>query len=150
MATWDSPRRFRAKGICYSGFRHDHEESQGINRTCSLSQGVFLPLISDHGQTLVLVGVGSAMKFGDQKVMWIYRQQGNSAKLVRAVPLSDVWTHEEIESDAVVGDMGELPMWYTGGSLEFSPDDRVLLYRSRWNDRVKIKLADGSTTFEHK
>jgi hypothetical protein len=46
--------------------------------------------------------------------------------------------------------MGETPMWYTGGSLEFSPDDRELLYRSRWNDRVSIKLADGSTTFEHK
>jgi hypothetical protein len=114
------------------------------------SHGGFLPLISDDGQTLVLVGVGPAMKFGDQKVMWVYRQQGNTAKLVRAVPLTKVWTPEEIESDAVVGDMGETPMWYTGGSLEFSPDNRVLRYRSRWNDTVNIKLADGSITFEHK
>lgn len=108
----------------------------------------FLPLISDDGQTLVLVAADVAM--GNPEVMRIYRRQGNAAKLVRTLRLSDIWTHEEIESHAVFSDMGETPMWYAGGSLDFSPDDRELLYRSRWNDRVRIKLGDGSTVFEHK
>ena len=114
------------------------------------SQGISLPLISDDGQTLVLLRADAPMKFGVQEVLWIYRKQGNTARLVRAVPLSDMWTHEEIEANAVGGDMGETPMWYTGGSLEFSPDDHLLLYRSRWNDTVEVNLADGSTMTEHK
>jgi len=109
-----------------------------------------LPLISDDGQTLVLVGAGAAMKPGDQDVLWIYKKQGNSGRLVRALALSDVWTPGEIESEAVESDMGETPMWYTGGSLGFSADDRVLVYHSRWNNNVNINLADGSIAFEPK
>jgi hypothetical protein len=114
------------------------------------SQRLFLPLISNDGQTLILVAVGVAMKVGDQEVMRIYKQQGNTAKLVRTLRLSEVWTHEEIEANGVFGEMGEEPMWYSEGSLEFSPDSRELLYRSRWNDRVRIKLANGTAVFERK
>jgi len=114
------------------------------------SNGTFLPLISDEGQILVLVKASVAWKLGNREVMRIYRKQGNTAKLVRALRLSDVWTPEEIESNAVLSDMGGTPMWYAGGSLEFTADDSQLLYRSRWNDKVSIDLADGSTLFERK
>ena len=122
--------------------------SEGWHLT--LSQGLFLPLISNDGQTLVLVAAGAAWKSGDQEVLRIYKQGFNTAKLVRAVRLSNVWTKEEIESHAIVSDMGDTPMWYAGGSLEFSADGRELFYRSRWNHRVTIELADGSTSLDRK
>jgi hypothetical protein len=114
------------------------------------SQRVFLPLISNDGNTLVLIAAGVAMKHGDQEALRMYTRQGNVAKLVHALRLSEVWTHEDIESHAVFGEMGETPMWYAGGSLDFSADGRELIYHSRWNHQARIKLADGSTVIDHK
>jgi hypothetical protein len=108
------------------------------------SRPVSVPLISDDGQTIVLIDACPPMR-GDQEVMLIYQRQGNAAKLFRTLRLSDVWTHEEIESNGDV--LGGAPMWHVGGSLEFSSDSRELLYRSRWNDTVRIKLADDPKAF---
>jgi hypothetical protein len=121
-----------------------------ISPTGNASEGIFLPLITNDGLTVVLVRAEGPMKFGNQDVMLIYRKQSNTARLVRSVPLSDIWTHEEIEANAVLGDSGATPMWYTGGSFEFSPDDRLLLYHSRWNDTIAVNLADGLTTIKRK
>ncbi len=108
---------------------------------------LYLPMISNDGQTLVLVLVSEPM--GDQEVVRIYRREGNQAKLIRAVKLSDFWTADEMKT--YVGPASDgTPMWYAGATLEFSSDDQDLLFRSRWNDTVKINLADDSKTFELK
>lgn len=140
----NSRDRLQTSGSFWSNFGWQ------VNLSGKASQRVSLPLISDDGQTLILVLARPAMKGGDQEVLQIYRRQENTGKLVRTLRLTDIWTHEEIESAAVLIDMGETPMWYTDGLLEFSADDQELLYHSRWNDLVRIKLADGSTTTERK
>jgi hypothetical protein len=104
-------------------------------------------MISNDGQTLVLILVSPPM--GDPEVVKIYHQEGNTAKLLRGIKLSDLWTADEMKSYIIREDLGGTPMWYAGATLEFSSDDQELLYRSRWNDTVRIKLAtDDWKTFE--
>jgi hypothetical protein len=111
------------------------------------SQSIYLPMISNDGQILVLVLVSPPM--GDQEVVRIYHREGNKAKLIRAVKLSGFWTADEMKT--YVGPASdETPMWYAGATLEFSSDDQDLLFRSRWNDTVKINLADDSKADDSK
>jgi hypothetical protein len=126
-----------------------------VTLTGSASQRTFLPLVANDGETIALVEASGPVMardhaVGDTDVMRIYKERGNKARLVRTVTLSDVWSHAEIDSNTPATDMGNDPTWYAGGSLEFSSDDQFLIFRSRWNDKVRIKLADGSTAFEHK
>jgi hypothetical protein len=115
----------------------------------SASSRVYLPMISNDGQTLVLVLVSPPM--GDPEVAKIYRRAGNTAKLLRGIKLSDLWTADEMESYVIREGLSGTPMWYADATLEFSSDDQELLYRSRWNDNVRIKLAaDDWKTFEPK
>jgi hypothetical protein len=110
-----------------------------------------LPMISNDGQTLVLILVNPPM--GDPEVVKIYHWNGYTAKLLRGIKLSDLWTADEMKSYVIREDLGGTPMWYGGATLEFSSDDQELLYRSRWNDTVRIKLAvasDDWKTFEPK
>jgi hypothetical protein len=111
------------------------------------SRRIYLPMISNDGKTLVLILVSPPM--GDQEVVRIYHREGDSAKLIRALQLSDFWTADEIKAygDRVATD--ETPMWYADAKMEFSSDDQELLYRGRWNDKVQIRLADGATLSRH-
>jgi hypothetical protein len=113
----------------------------------SASPGIYLPMISNDGLTLVLVLVGPPV--GDPEVMKIYHRVGNTTKLLRAIKLSDLWTADEVKT-YVGAASDETPSWYAGATLEFSSDDQELLFRSRWNDTVRIKLTDDPKTPELK
>jgi hypothetical protein len=105
---------------------------------------VFWPLISNDGQSLVLVGLSSASAVSRTTVLKIYRKNGHAGKLVGNLHLTDLWTGSELKSDAPATETDATPMWFAGGSLAFSPDNRILIYRSRWNDVVRIRLIDGT------
>ena len=104
---------------------------------------VFWPLISNDGQSLVLVGVTAAVP-GDE-VLKIYRKKMFDGSLVRNFHITDLWTANEVDPEGkgifIVTDA--TPEWFAGGFLEFSLDDRALIYRTQWNDRVSIRLVDG-------
>jgi hypothetical protein len=109
---------------------------------------VFWPLISNDGQSLVLVGLTAAVPGG--AVLKIYRKKIFEGSLVRSLQITDLWTAKEVDPDGrgsfTVTDA--TPNWFAGGFLAFSPDNQSLIYRTQWNDRVSIRLADGAISRE--
>jgi len=109
---------------------------------------VFWPLISNDGQSLVLVGLTAAVPGG--AVLKIYRKKMFEGSLVRSLQITDLWTAKEVDPDGkgifMVTDA--TPNWFAGGFLAFSPDDQTLIYCTQWNDRVSIRLADGAISRE--
>jgi len=109
---------------------------------------IFWPLISNDGQSLVLVGVMPA--FPGSEVLRIYRKKIYEGNLVRSFQLADLWTESEINPGGkkifMVTDA--TPQWFAGGSLAFSSDDQMLIYRTQWGDQLKIRLSDGVTSRE--
>lgn len=103
----------------------------------------FWPLISNDGQSLVLVAITAAVP--GVPVLEIYRKKTFEGSLVRSFQITDLWSANEVDPDGkgifMVTDA--TPKWFAGGFLEFSPDNRALTYRTQWNDRVSIRLADG-------
>jgi hypothetical protein len=104
---------------------------------------VFWPLISNDGQSLVLVGVTEAVPGG--AVLKIYRKKMFEGILVRSFQITDLWTANEVDPDGkgIFRVTDATPEWFAGGFLAFSPDDQALVYRTQWNDRVSIRLANG-------
>jgi hypothetical protein len=104
---------------------------------------VFWPLISNDGQSLVLVGVTAAVPGG--AVLKIYRKKMFEGNLVRSFQITDLWTANEVDPDGkgIFTVTDATPEWFAGGFLAFSPDDQTLIYRTQWNDRVSIRLVDG-------
>jgi hypothetical protein len=104
---------------------------------------VFWPLISNDGQSLVLVGITEAVPGG--AVLKIYRKKMFEGTLVRSFQITDLWTANEVDPDkkGIFMVTDATPKWFAGGLLAFSPDDQALIYRTQWNDRVSIRLADG-------
>jgi hypothetical protein len=109
---------------------------------------VFWPLISNDGQSLVLVGLTAAVPGG--AILKIYRKKDFEGSLVRSLQITDLWTAKEVDHDGkgifMVTDA--TPNWFAGGFLTFSPDDQTLIYRTQWGDRVSIRLADGAISRE--
>jgi hypothetical protein len=107
------------------------------------NDGIFWPLISNDGQSLVLVGVTAAVPGG--AVLKIYRKNMFEGSLVRSIQITDLWTAKEVDPDSkgifIVTDA--TPEWFAGGFLAFSLDDQTVIYRTQWNDRVSIRLVDG-------
>jgi hypothetical protein len=104
---------------------------------------VFWPLISNDGQSLVLVGVTAAVPGG--AVLKIYRRNVFEGSLVRSFQITDLWTANEVDPDGkgIFTVTDATPKWFAGGFVTFSADDQILIYRTQWNDRVSIRLADG-------
>jgi hypothetical protein len=109
---------------------------------------VFWPLVSNDGQSLVLVGITAAVPGG--AVLKIYRKKMFEGSLVRSFQITDLWTANEVDPHGkrIFTVTDATPEWFAGGFLAFSPDDQTLIYRTQWNDRVSIRLADGMISRE--
>lgn len=109
---------------------------------------VFWPLISNDGQFLVLVGITAAVPGG--AVLKIYRKKMFKGSLVRSFQITDLWTANEVDPDGkgIFKVTEATPEWFAGGFVAFSPDDQTLIYRTQWNDRMNIRLADGEISRE--
>lgn len=107
------------------------------------NDGIFWPLISNDGQSLVLVGVTAAAP--GRTVLKIYRKNMFEGKLVRSFQITELWTVKEVDPDrkGVFLVTDATPEWFAGGFLAFSPDDQRLIYRTQWKDRLSIRLVDG-------
>jgi hypothetical protein len=107
------------------------------------NDGIFWPLISNDGQSLILVGVTAAVPGGT--VLKIYRKNMFEGSLVRSFQITDLWTANEVDPGGkgifIVTDA--TPEWFAGGSLAFSLDDQTLIYCTPWNDLLSIRLVDG-------
>ena len=102
------------------------------------------PVVSDDGQTLILVTVSAPSP--DTPVLAIYREtqrsgEVNHGELVRSYPLRDLWPAERIDTHLI--NFGNTPQWFAGGQFSFSADSRDLLYRTPWGNTLVIRLSDG-------
>jgi hypothetical protein len=104
-----------------------------------------LPLITDDGNYLVLLGNTSA----GGSALRIYRrpkQSSTEGVLVRQIDLREIWPEDKWPAANEKYDMNELrqPEWFKGGKFSFSPDCRNLIYGTRWGTTVHINLANGA------
>jgi hypothetical protein len=69
---------------------------------------------------------------------------------VRSFQITDLWTAGELDPSGkgIFGCHDATPEWFAGGSLAFSQNDRNLIYRTQWNDQLKISLVDGVVSRE--
>jgi hypothetical protein len=89
-----------------------------------------LSLISDDGNFLILLRTfDSALR--------IYRrpEDGQNGVLVRDIALKEIWPEHKWQEwrDMVMTD--DSPLWFKGGTFEFSSDSRVLIHKTRWGIR---------------
>lgn len=110
--------------------------------------GCPLSLITDDGEFLIVLNahpVDSALR--------IYRRRDHMGDPVREGPdhgvfirditLRDLWPPDRPIKLQVTTD--ESPLWFAGGTFEFSSDSRELIHKTRWGNVVRIRLQDGST-----
>ena len=104
----------------------------------------FWPMVSDDGHSLVLVAVTPAVP--KLPVMQTYRQEQFDAKLVRALHITDLWTPAQIDpaGKSLFNITDATPQWFSGGSLNISPNNQDLIYRTQWGDVLLIDLATGA------
>jgi len=110
-----------------------------------------LAMISDDGQILIILNQFVA---DGMTALRIFRRDHKPNEpagtgtdrgvLVRDVPLRDLWPANEIPKAQVITD--ETPQWFAGGKLEFSTDNRYLIFTTRFRTTVRIDLGDGSAT----
>jgi hypothetical protein len=128
-----------------SDFWYDSLEWNAVNPPNSDS--LFLcpePLLSDDGQFLILLNDASP---GQQSsVVWIYRRPSDSHRdgvLVKTIKLVELWPADKFQQQPMLF-TGADPLWFAGGSFEFSSDNRILIYKTPWNTEIRISLADGT------
>ena len=112
-------------------------------------------LISDDGEFLILLHIGAVFS-ADDPVMQIYRwdQQYDPAKgktgdhgiLIKNIRLKEVWSPIEIANSTGTW-TDESPEWFDGVKFEFSADSRQLTLKSRSDRSVRIRLEDGSVSW---
>lgn len=106
-----------------------------------------LPLVTDDGEFLILLAHTPDASI-DWVVLRIYRWDRMSkatpsqGRLVAEIPLKKFYI-PLLESPCCTD---ESPMWFAGGSFDFSPDDRQLTYVSQYGNAVRINLSDGSVS----
>jgi hypothetical protein len=110
-----------------------------------------LPLITDDGEFLVLLSTGSGYLIGPARR--IYRRRDHlgdpirpgpdNGVLVKDITLKELWPADRDSSAAYSSD-NDVKEWYAGGKFEFSADNRQLIHRTRWGNKVSINLSDGS------
>lgn len=111
-----------------------------------------LPLISDDGEFLIIVHVGPTFS-GDAAVLRIYRRRDHLGDPIREGPdhgvfikeitLSKVWPPNGLAAIPLMW-TDHTPEWFSGGTFDFSSDNRQLIHKTRWGNTVHINLADGS------
>jgi hypothetical protein len=116
--------------------------------------GCPLPLITDDGEFLVIVTQDSTSP--DSPALLIYRRRDHPGEPVRAGPdhgafvkditLKEIWPAEKFPKVLVVNEA--TPLWFAGGTFEFSPDCRLLIHKTRWGSTVRINLSDGSVSMK--
>jgi len=112
-----------------------------------------LPLITDDGEFLILVHVGAAYS-GAAPVLQIYRKrhpgdplgEGQDRGLfIGEIPLNKIWAPDRVAAVAGIW-TDHSPEWFSGGTFEFSSDNRQLIHKTRWGNTVRINLANASTS----
>ena len=111
---------------------------------------IFCPytLVTDDGEFLVLI----SDNFGPPALS-IYRRRdhpglssGGSGPdhgiFIRQIPLTDLWSLEHIPG--MITD--HTPLWFASGTFAFSPDNRMLIYKTRWSQTLQIKLETGEVS----
>jgi len=71
---------------------------------------------------------------------------GHSGLLIKNICLTEVWSPREIADITGVW-TADLPEWFEGIKFEFSADSRQLTLESRSDRHVRIKLQDGSVSW---
>lgn len=111
-----------------------------LNRSAADERGASVwPIISDDGQTLVLINV--AAPFANSTVLSIYQEDRLRGRFVRTYTLENLWPAKKI--DPKLTDFGYTPQWFAGGKFSFSADCKDLLYRTPWGTSVTIRFLDG-------
>jgi hypothetical protein len=111
-----------------------------------------VPLLSDDGEFLVLLNqhaVGPS-----DSALWIYRRRYHlgdrlgdgqeTSILVRSVSLGEIWPADQFPEVLMLTD--STPLWFAGGSFDFSGDNRLLTHDTRWGNSVRISLSDGAVS----
>lgn len=117
----------------------------------SLFVGCPLSLITDDGEFLVVIGAHDAPTFA----LRLYRRREHTGQLtvaegpdygvlVRNISLSEIWPADKLREAAITTDA--TPQWFSGGTFEFSPDNRALIHKTRWGNIVSVNLQNGSVS----
>ena len=119
------------------------------------NEGCPLPLITDDGEFLILLGIGPMFP-NNGPAMRIYRRRDHPGDLikegpdhgvlVRDVTLTDLWPLDKVRALTNTLWTDESPQWFAGGNIDFTPDNREMIVTSRWGNAVRIQLNDGSLT----
>jgi hypothetical protein len=109
---------------------------------------LFWPLVSNDGQSLILIGVTAAVS--KITVMKLCRKVSYGGTLVRNFQITDLWTAKQIDPDGKGPLMirENTPHWFSGGSMTFSSDNQNLIYRTQFGDQLNIHLVDGAVSRE--
>lgn len=104
-------------------------------------------LVTDDGEYLILVRGA----FAFQNVLSIYRRRDHPGRpiggpgpdhgvIVRQIPLSDLWSPEQIPENVT----DHTPAWFASGTFAFSADNRTLIHKTRWGRTLQISLETGA------
>jgi hypothetical protein len=133
---FDRPGAFWSRATAW-GFTMEGLDSAGMP---------WLPLISNDGDYLVLVAGISALN-GNLGVLRIYRKRPpQDGVLVATHQLRDLWPPGQVALADQPHVVDAEPMWFDGGSFEFSPDNQQLIYKTRWGNTVRVNLPDGKVS----
>jgi hypothetical protein len=111
-----------------------------------------VPLVSDDGEFLVLLSEHAAGP--DDSALWIYRRRYHpgdrlgdgpeTSTLVKTVTLGEIWPVYKFPKVLMVTD--STPLWFSGGSFDFSENNRLLMHDTRSGNSVRISLSDGAVS----
>ncbi len=109
--------------------------------------GYYWPMVNDDGLSLTLVSV--TWPILKSPVLLTYHQSGfRKAQLVRAFTIADLWNDHETQlaGNRMTMATDSSPLWFAGGSFDYSLDGHALLYRNQWGRSVRIDLTTGVLT----
>jgi hypothetical protein len=103
-------------------------------------------LITDDGEFLIVVNEFNGT-FATESALQIYRRRDHQGVFIKDITLREIWPADKFpESPIVQVDTDSTPRWFAGGTFKFSSDCRLLIYKTRWGNTVRINLQDGSVS----
>jgi hypothetical protein len=137
----------RERFINYSFHNSNSYWSESVGWKIAIPQpqqmGVPLPVVSDDGNTIVLLAVNPAQS-KEMEAIRIYRKKGSGEELVGAYRLQDIWSPEELHKQVVMTAIDGRPLWLDGSSFEFSPDSHDFVIRTATGRIVRIGVENGT------